>query len=122
LISAVCQGVGAKFNLSYYYGTPALYNDPRLTAEAVTSARRILGNPDMVIEEKPDMGGEDFSVFAQQVPAAMLYLGVVPKTGSTGTLHSPTFTADEEAIPLGVRLMSAFLTDYLRNHAKAAGR
>jgi len=122
LIASVCQGAGAKFDLNYYYGTPALYNDPGLTSEAVASARRILGNPESVIEEKPDMGGEDFSVFARNIPLAMLDLGVIPKTGSTGTLHSPTFTADEEAIPLGVRLMSAFLTDYFRNHPKGVGR
>jgi amidohydrolase len=122
LIGSVCQGAGAKFDLAYYYGTPALYNDPGLTAEAVASARRILGKRESVIEAKPQMGGEDFSVFAQNVPSAMLYLGVVPKTGSTGTLHSPTFTADEDAIPLGVRLMCGFLTDYLSSHAKPAGR
>ena len=122
LIASVCQGAGAKYELEYYYGTPALYNDPGLTAEAVASARRILGNSAAVIEALPDMGGEDFSIFAQHVPSAMLYLGVVPKTGSTGTLHSPTFTADEDAIPLGVRLMGGFLTDYLRSHAKNASR
>jgi amidohydrolase len=122
LVASVCQGAGAKCDLSYYYGTPALYNDPGLTAEGVASARRILGNPDSVIEAKPEMGGEDFSIFAQNIPSAMLYLGVIPKSGSTGTLHSPTFTADEDGIPLGVRLMCGFLTDYLRNHAKSAGR
>ena len=121
LITAACQGAGAKFDLSYYFGTPALYNDPGLTAEAVAAARRVLGNPDLVVEEKPDMGGEDFSVFARAVPSAMLYLGVVPKTGSLGSLHSPTFVADEDGIPIGVNLMSVFLTDYLRNHP-AAGR
>jgi len=122
LIASACQGAGAKYDLNYDYGTPALYNDPGLTADAVATARRILGNPASVIEAKPEMGGEDFSVFAQNVPSAMLYLGVVPKTGSTGTLHSPTFTADEDAIPLGVRLMCGFLTDYLSSRAKPAGR
>jgi amidohydrolase len=122
LITAAAQGAGAKFEMDYYYGTPALFNDPRLTAAAVVAARRVLGNPDSVIEEKPEMGGEDFSVFAQNAPSAMLYLGILPKTGSTGSLHSPTFTADEAGIAAGVNLMSVFLADYLRLHPAGAKR
>jgi len=39
-------------------------------------------------------------------------LGVQPE-GGTATLHSPTFTCDEEAIPVGMRVMAAVLLDAL---------
>lgn len=43
----------------------------------------------------------------------MLYLGVVPKDRTTGPLHSPTFVADESAIPIGINVMAAVIMDYL---------
>jgi hypothetical protein len=33
-------------------------------------------------------------------------------------VHSPTFVADQAAVPLGVELMSAIITDYLDVHKK----
>jgi amidohydrolase len=110
-IAKLCEAAGARHSLDYELGTPATYNDPALTREAVAVAERLLGKENLV-EDLPDMGGEDFSFFGRIVPSAMLFLGVQPK-GSTATLHSPFFVADEEAIPVGVRVMSSVLWDYL---------
>jgi amidohydrolase len=110
-IANICEASGAKYTLEYYFGTPATYNDPALTMDAVAVAERVLGKEN-VVKDTPGMGGEDFSYFGREVPAAMLYLGVEPK-GSTATLHSPYFVADEDGIAVGVRVMSAVLLDKL---------
>jgi amidohydrolase len=110
-IAGICESSGAKYTLEYSFGTPATYNDPALTMEAVAVAERILGKANVVLD-KPGMGGEDFSYFGREVPAAMLYVGVEPK-GATATLHSPFFIADEDGIAVGVRVMAAVLLDKL---------
>jgi len=110
-IAEICAASGARYTLDYRIGTPATYNDPALIADAVAVAERILGKAN-VIQEKPEMGGEDFSYFAREVPSTMLLLGVEPK-GSTAVLHSPYFAADEDGIGVGVRVMAAVLLDKL---------
>lgn len=58
--------------------TPASFNDPQLTALAVKVFKSALGD-DKVLELPPEMGGEDFGVFARklQVPGLQYRVGVV---------------------------------------------
>jgi amidohydrolase len=122
LITNICESAGAKFNLNYEFGLKAVYNDPALTARAVATAERVLGSKEALVEQKPDMGGEDFSAFGTIAPALMLNLGVVPPDRDATAVHSPTFLADEAAIPIGVALMADIIVDHQRNQAKAAGK
>jgi len=110
-IANICEASGAKVTLEYAFGTPATYNDPALTADAVAVAERILGKAN-VVKDTPGMGGEDFSYFGREMPALMLFLGVQPK-GATAKVHSPYFAADEDGIAVGVRVMTAVLLDKL---------
>jgi metal-dependent amidase/aminoacylase/carboxypeptidase family protein len=58
--------------------------------------------------------GEDFGLFLQQIPGAMLHLGVAnPVEGLNGAPHTPNFGADERAIGVGVRAMSSLLASRL---------
>jgi metal-dependent amidase/aminoacylase/carboxypeptidase family protein len=116
LITNLCAAAGARFDLDYYYGTPALYNNPELLKEILPSVASALRGKEFLAEEPPDMGGEDFSHFARLVPSVMLNLGVVPKDIDKTSVHSPTFIADEASIPLGVRVMCTVILDYLAKH------
>lgn len=113
LIRNICEAAGAPFELDYRIGTPALRNDPQLVQKILPSIERILGDKRFAREEKPIMGGEDFSYFAREIPAVMLWLGVVPEDVEKTSVHSPTFIADEKCIPIGVKVMSAVILDYL---------
>ncbi len=112
LVRNACGAVGARYALDYSYGTPALYDDPGLVDSILPTAVRVLGGKDRVLEAGPEMGGEDFSQFAKLMPAAMLNLGVVPKDVAKTSVHSPTFIADEDAIPLGVALMASIIWEH----------
>jgi amidohydrolase len=112
VISGICASAGAEFELDYTLGTPSVYNDPALTAAALRTAERVLGGKPALVEQKPEMGGEDFSYFGKVAPAVMLVLGVVPPDRESTSVHSPTFMADEAAIPIGVNLMANILLDY----------
>jgi amidohydrolase len=119
-IAGICETAGAKYTFDYSFGTPATYNDPALTAEAAAVAERILGK-DKIVQDTPGMGGEDFAYFGREVPAVMLFVGAEPE-GSTAKLHSPHFVANEDAIAVGVRVMSAVLLDKLDRLRTAAKR
>ena len=77
-----------------------------MTAGALATAERVLGSKAALVEQKPEMGGEDFSYFGTIAPAVMFNLGVVPPDLEATAVHSPTFVADEAAIPIGVNLMA----------------
>ena len=113
LVTNLCEAAGAEFELDYGFGTPALYNDPALTQAIRPTVERVLGGKERLILTEPEMGGEDFSYFSSIAPVVMLYLGVVPQDRTTDPLHSPTFVADESAIPIGLNVMSAVIMDYL---------
>jgi amidohydrolase len=113
LVEHVCQAAGAPYKLNYTIGTPALRNDPRLVQRILPTIERVLGGNQYVQLEPPIMGGEDFSYFAREIPSVMLWLGVVPENVEKTSVHSPTFIADEKSIPIGIKVMSAVILDYL---------
>ena len=112
LVTNICEAAGAEFDLGYEFGTLSVYNDPALVGRALTVAERILGSKTALVEQKPEMGGEDFSYFGKIAPAVMFNLGVVPPDRETTAVHSPTFVADEAAIPIGVNLMANIILDH----------
>jgi amidohydrolase len=113
LVKNICEAAGAPYALDYQIGTPSVYNDPRLLEEILPSVARVLGGSQFVREVLPEMGGEDFSYFSRQAPSVMLWLGCVPPDVESTQVHSPTFIADENCIPVGVKVMSAVILDYL---------
>jgi amidohydrolase len=62
----------------------------------------------------PWMAGEDFSYYANVVPGFFFSLGSQKPGTVSGDHHSPTFMADDSAIPVGMRAMANVVVDYLR--------
>jgi len=120
LVTNICEAAGAKFDLAYEFGTMSVYNDPALTGQALATAERVLGSKAALVEQKPEMGGEDFSYFGTIAPAVMFNLGVVPPELEATAVHSPTFLADEAAIPIGVNLMANIILDHQARAARGA--
>lgn len=118
LVSNICEAAGATFDLNYQFGTASVFNDPALVLEALATAERVLGGKSALVEEKPEMGGEDFSYFGTVAPAVMFGLGVVPPDRDATAVHSPTFVADEASIPIGVNLMANIIMDHQIKPAK----
>jgi amidohydrolase len=119
LVSSICAAAGAAFDLNYQFGTASVYNDPALVLGALTTAERVLGGRSALIEQKPEMGGEDFSNFGTVAPAVMFNLGVIPPDRDSTAVHSPTFVADEASIPIGVNLMANIIVDHQMKPAKS---
>jgi amidohydrolase len=59
--------------------TPAMYNDPALTAREVAALKKGLGS-EYVVEEPPRMGSEDFGQFGlegHKIPTFMFFVGAI---------------------------------------------
>jgi amidohydrolase len=69
----------------------------------------------------PAMVSEDFSAFANEVPGFYYRLGQVKPGTTSGDHHTPTFLADDSAIPIGIKAMSNLIVDYLTRHKSADG-
>ncbi|MFI6760234.1 amidohydrolase [Micromonospora sp. NPDC050417] len=106
LVRDVLAGTGAKVEVRYHRGFPAVVNDERATATITTGATRALGH-DGVVSAEISMGSEDFSFYLEQVPGAMFRLGTGdPDSTVRRDLHHPGFDVDERSIGYGVRVMT----------------
>ena len=94
--------------------SPVTVNDPALGRRVLPYLTEALGG-DNILEVLPTMGGEDFAYFTEKVPGFYYRLGVrnpsVP--GSDRPLHTPDFSPDEQALPVGIRSMSHLVLRYL---------
>jgi amidohydrolase len=105
LIDDVVAGTGAEAEVTYHRGVPPVIND-RVAAAVVAGAAGAALGADRVVEAEISMGGEDFACYLEQVPGAMMRLGVgVPGSSVKGDIHQSSFDVDERAIGYGVRVM-----------------
>jgi amidohydrolase len=91
IIKGTAAAAGAEAELHWYPGPPATINDGHwadFTKEVASQAGY------NVVDLAPQMGGEDFSFYLQQIPGAFVNIGT---NGAYG-LHHPRFDLDEEAL------------------------
>ena len=96
-------------------GNPVTVNDPALTARMTPSLEAVAGKGN-VVETPLQMGAEDFSFYAQQVPAMFFFVGATAKGIDPATApsnHSPLFALDESSLDLGLRALLQVTLDYL---------
>ena len=93
---------------------------PASRAEAtIPTIRRIIGAANLTTP-RPQMGAEDFSKFQQVIPGFFYFLGVGNRTkGITAMIHTPEFDLDEESLPIGVKVMTNIVFDYLDRRASS---
>jgi amidohydrolase len=113
---------GAAHEFEYKPGNPAVFNNPELVAAMTPTLTKLLGK-DRLVAWKPQMISEDFSFLARKAPGLYFFLGVKnPAQPAMAPLHSPGFSPDERAIPLGIRILSHLVLDALETQsALAAG-
>lgn len=113
LAHSLAEAYRAKAEVIYLRGYPPMYNDPELTAFVRQVALDLLGEH-RVFDRQPIMAGEDFAFVAQHVPVCMIGLGVAnPEKGIIYPPHHPRFDLDEDALAVGVRLLTAIALRFL---------
>ena len=98
------ESAGAEVTVEIPDGYPVTFNDRALTERARPVLAAVVGD-ERLVTPTPRTGAEDFSFFANEVPGLYFWLGVRPHDVALADApanHSPLFTADEAALPLGV--------------------
>jgi amidohydrolase len=95
-------------------------NDPTIAALMRRVAAELVGAA-RVRSDYRTMGAEDCAFFLRAAPGAYVFVGAGNRDkGITEPHHSPRFQIDEDALPLGVALMTAgalrILNDECQNH------
>jgi amidohydrolase len=99
-LKEIATSYGAGVELDYRRGSPPVNNDGSVIDVIRQAATEALGS-EGVRPTPQSMGSEDFSWFLEDVPGALVRLGV-GKNDHPVDVHSPTFDLDEAAIEHGI--------------------
>lgn len=102
--------------------TPANYNTPIMANTIMTSAKKAIGEAN-VMDAEPQMVGEDYARYGQtehKVPSALYWLGTVPKERMESGealpgLHSPFYYPDaRKSIETGMMVNTQVMMDLMK--------
>lgn len=116
VLRGVCDASGASYSFEYLWRYPVTSNDAAQTRYVRALTERTLGTAHAVSAER-HMGAEDFSFFAERVPACFFMLGSCRMHGSAPDErtsfphHHGKFDIDEAALATGMRIMTALALD-----------
>ncbi len=109
------QAYRAEIEFDYEYGTPPTINDERCSQIAYRAAKNLF-EEESITKMKEVTGGEDFAIYLDQVPGALIFLGARNETeGIVYPHHHEKFNIDETVLKNGSALLSQIALDYLTN-------
>jgi amidohydrolase len=112
LCVSTAQAFGAKISPVFERLLPGMVNDARIATLAATVAGQLLGAENILRNEPPSMGAEDFADYLPVVPGCMIGLGAKGADRKITPLHTATFDIDESALMIGARLFAATLLEW----------
>jgi hippurate hydrolase len=104
---------GASAEVDIRLGTPPLINTTEQAEIARHSARKVVGNDQVLKLRTENMGAEDFAYFLEHIPGAYVRFGAQVPGREGFPAHSSRFDFDEKALPIGAA--------YLAQVARVAG-
>ncbi len=104
-ISLLANNCGAEAKVRFREIAPPVNNNSEINKVLRDSAIEVLGQKNVIELQKPSLGAEDFAEFLKEVPGSMFRLGVSSSNGCA-PLHSSKFDPDEEAIAVGIKVIT----------------
>ncbi|HYK73630.1 MAG TPA: M20 family metallopeptidase [Pseudoneobacillus sp.] len=109
----VAATYGATAKVEYMRGSQAVIND-EYSAKLVQKVASEAFGEDALFNEKPTMGGEDFSFFLDKAPGSFALVGSGnPEKDTEWVHHHGKFNIDEEALVTGAELYAQYAWAYL---------
>ncbi|MEK4712909.1 M20 metallopeptidase family protein [Sporosarcina sp. FSL K6-5500] len=110
---SVADMFGATAEVEYIRGTEPVINDEE-SANLVQQVATEAFGPDVVYDEKPTMGAEDFSFFLDKAPGSFALVGSGnPEKDTEWSHHHGNFDIDEDALVTGAELYAQYAWSYL---------
>ncbi len=120
-ISEIAQGVSramdADAEVTITPGYCALINHEKDVEHIFETAKRLLGEENVLVKSQPSLGVEDFSYFIADTPGAFFHLGCSdPEAQDPAPLHNCRFALDERCLPIGVMIHTALVMEALNGY------
>eukprot|EP01155_Anaeramoeba_flamelloides_P010503 Anaeramoba_flamelloidesa325643_52.p1 GENE.a325643_52~~a325643_52.p1 ORF type:complete len:392 (-),score=19.83 a325643_52:8-1183(-) len=94
----IALGFGMRSDVNYHKGYPSTINTD--IQSALDSAKKCVGEENLVSKFEPSFGAEDFSYFLEKIPGCYAWLG--SKVGKdTNNLHNSKFDFNDDLIKIG---------------------
>ncbi|MBQ8646547.1 MAG: amidohydrolase, partial [Oscillospiraceae bacterium] len=106
---------GGQAEYEMLWGIPPVVNHGGMAALAAEAAVEVVGAEQVITRlDAPNMGGEDFACYLEQVPGAFAFLSSADHAkGTDGPHHTPRFDVDEEVLWKGAAYLTAAAVRFL---------
>ncbi|MGB3465696.1 MAG: M20 family metallopeptidase [Cyclobacteriaceae bacterium] len=106
MAEGMAEAMGGSCDFDIHVGYPYLENHPELTEFSKNAAIDYLG-AENVVDLDLWLAAEDFAYYTHERDACFYRLGIKnEEKGITSSVHTPTFNIDENALKIGMGLMS----------------
>ncbi|NWF70119.1 MAG: amidohydrolase [Chloroflexi bacterium] len=110
--AALCAALGCTAEVTIVDHTEPVINDSAVTRQVRLAMSDIL--PPAHMHDLRTMGSEDMSLFMSDIPGMYFFVGAhVEGRDLNWGHHHPRFDFDENALPLGVALLTAAVASYV---------
>ena len=99
-VTSICEAFGAKGELDYRKVAPCTENHPQNTQVCIDVTRSLVGDSNVLLEESPSMGSEDFAFMLLEKPGAYIWIGNGLIEAGKG-LHNPHYDFNDDILALG---------------------
>ena len=115
----IAEGVGVTYGVGIEFSYDRRYlqtiNTETETKKAGAAAAAIVGAENILRDEPPSMGTEDFSWMLNQRPGCFIFIGNGVEGGPGGChVHNPNYDFNDEILPLGVSYWSRLVEQELK--------
>ena len=87
------------------HGTVPLMNEPNVTRTVLEVGHSLVGDKASILG-RPLTVSDDFAEFLTRIPGCYFMLGAAPTGLAPTAHHSPGFRIDEDALPVGVKVLA----------------
>ena len=105
IVEGISHSMGATATFSSTPNYPATVNTPKHAELCANAAAEVVGSGNVLRNEKPSMGSEDFSFLLNASEGAYIWIGngLVPEDGPEGgcMLHNTEYDFNDDILPLG---------------------
>ncbi len=114
VVELTARAHGATAEVRFEKGYPPVVNDESMCRLVEQTARDLLGPEQIITDEPPSLGVEDFSYYGQHAPAVMFRVGVRPHhLEDYPALHNPRFNFNDDTLPVGIRMFCELTRRFL---------
>lgn len=112
ILRGLSEAYAVQHKMDYANVLPPTTNDDIMVQRVVAAGKQVLGPANVMMLEQPAMVSEDFSLYLQEVPGCMFFLGTGTEQGASAGLHSAYFQIDERILPLGSAVLAQIAFDF----------